>query len=274
MVESENGMPKEVSYTLNGMPLDTNGFHVTVGTTWRAAITPRRTVTTVQGRHGSITPGRAPRFDEREITITTIAHGVESATMAERFLRLLTTPTLTLGKTEHDLTAGTSRIMSTRAELTSLTANDTERPWRPYEQYTAVLALPDVFWTETARTIELPATGGTLLAAGNADAPITDPIIRLNNPTAVTITNPASNTDITWGGSTDTSKPYLFLDPANLTAWRSNTATAWDTGTSTTPPDYTSEPLEIWPDNNGNYTIKISQNTTQKTAIHIKPAWW
>lgn len=267
-------MPKEVSYSLNGMPLDTNGFHVTVGTTWRAAITPRRTVTTVQGRHGSITPGTAPRFDEREITITALAHGTESTTMTERFLRLLTLPTLTLGKTERDLSTGSIRTMSARAELTSLTANDNERPYKPHERYTAVLALPDVFWQETARTIELPATGGTLLTNGNADAPLTDPIIRLNNPTAVTITNHASGTDITWGGGTDTSKPYLFLDPANLTAWRSNTATAWDTGTKTAPPDYTREPLEIWPDNDGTYTISISQNTTQKASIRIKPAWW
>ena len=44
-------------YGLNGLPLDDDHCRVIVGTTWVAGISPRRSVTTVKGRHGTVVHG-------------------------------------------------------------------------------------------------------------------------------------------------------------------------------------------------------------------------
>ena len=316
-------MPMEVSYKLNGMPLDTDGFHVTVKSGWRAPISPRRNVVTVAGRHGSVLTGMTPRFDERELTIRTVAHGIRSTQTAERFLRLCSMPSLTLSKTENDVDGGYSRSMSTRVELTSLSPGDEERPWRPVEQLAAVFAMPDVFWHgEQPMVRELSANGGALVPkpfridpywtrwsgeANNStslladfatmwlgdpnnspsilfdevvdgmfgDAPITDPIIRCQSVTGVKITDQSSKTTITWSGTLPSGKPYLYLSPVNLSAWCSDSATAWSGGTSLTGIDWEGEPLEIWPMADGSYRLSAQQTGgTNPIAVRFSPSWW
>lgn len=151
-----------ISYALNGLPLDSERFRVVVGTTWVAGISPRRSVTTVKGRHGAVPTGLTPRHDEREITVSVVAWGAGRDDAVSRFLRICTMPSLTMSRTvERD---GLIWIMQSRVELTSLQPDGDERPAGTQTRLTAVFAMPDVWWRSADRMImEVPASGGMLL---------------------------------------------------------------------------------------------------------------
>ena len=107
------------------------------------------------------------------------------------------------------------------------------------------------------------------------DAPITDPIIRCQSVTGVKITDQSSKTTITWSGTLPSGKPYLYLSPVNLSAWCSDSATAWSGGTSLTGIDWEGEPLEIWPMADGSYRLSAQQTGgTNPIAVRFSPSWW
>ena len=155
-------MGTRISYSLNGLPLDDDHCRVIVGTTWVAGISPRRSVTTVKGRHGTVTTGLTPRMDEREITVSVVAWGADRDDYVSRFLRVCAMPSLVLSKTvERD---GQSWTMKTRVELTSLQPDGDERPAGMQARLTAVFAMPDVWWQSPERMVmEVPSSGGMML---------------------------------------------------------------------------------------------------------------
>lgn len=297
-------MGTRVSYALNGLQLDVERFRVVVGSTWYAGVTTRRSVTTVKGRHGTVVGGMIPRFEDREATISVVAWGDDRDRTVERFLRLCTMPVLELSKTVESRDG--TRTMRTRVELTSLQPDGDERPASTSARFTAVFAMPDVWWTSPERMLQqLPAEGGMLLPpAGPADneagywtmplgipddspsllytdmpdgwlsgAPITDLILRLPACDSATVTDPVSGTNLTWSGT----KPsgYLYLDSAGLRAWSSSSGAAWTGGTDQTAHlDYQGEPLEVWPAVDGSYTLDIQSTGDGEPVASFRQAWW
>ena len=215
---------------------------------------------------------------------------------------------LTLGKTE-TTDDGYSRSMVTRVVCTSCEPDDDERPFGDLRVMTAVFQLPDVFWRGVQwQEATLAASGGRLLPGGvpepsskghwtrwqglpNAspselfdtlpdgwlsDAPITTLVLRFGAATGVTIADPASGTNLMWGGKRDASRPYLFVDAANRKAWTAANADAWSGGTDASNGiDWTTEPLQVWPDiSSGDYRITIKQTGgTDKVTCRFLQSW-
>ena len=271
-------MALDVAYAINGMPLDTDCFHVTVGSTFLAGITVRRTVTTVPGRHGSIRSGMLPRFDERQLTIRALAHDDNSDAMTRRFLHLCSMPSLTVTRSMTAMYGGDEGLpeQSTPVQLTSLQPDGDERPFKSRRRMTAVFAMIDVFWRSAPITRTI-GSGGVITPSGDmgisvGDAPITDPIIRLTAPSHATITDPVSGTGITWSGSAN--GKFLYIDPLHLHAWLSSSDSAWSGGSDMSHGlDFQSEPLEIWPAADNSYSLSIDTNGTVPT-IRFSPSWW
>ena len=159
-----------ISYALNGLPLDDDHCRVIVGTTWIAGISPRRSVTTVKGRHGTVTTGLTPRMDEREITVSVVAWGADRDDYVSRFLRVCAMPSLVLSRTvERD---GQSWSMQARVELTSLQPDGDERPAGMQTRLTAVFAMPDVWWRSPERMVmEVPSCRGPILPPARPPRP-------------------------------------------------------------------------------------------------------
>ncbi|MEE8667416.1 MAG: hypothetical protein SOI13_04395 [Bifidobacterium mongoliense] len=302
-------MALDVAYAINGMPLDTDCFHVTVGSTFLAGITVRRTVNTVPGRHGSVRSGMLPRFDERQLTIRALAHDDNSDAMARRFLHLCSMPSLTVTRSMTAMYGGDEGLpeQSTPLQLTSLQPDGDERPFKSRRRMTAVFAMTDVFWHATPITRPIGASGRILPGAitvpvddshpqGLAtlrqampddypsilfdrltdgwmgDAPITDPIIRLTAPSHATAADPVSGTGITWSGSAN--GQFLYIDPLHLHAWLASSDSAWSGGSDVSQGlDFPSEPLEIWPAVDNSYSLSIDTNGTAPT-IRFSPSWW
>lgn len=273
-------MPVVVSYALNGVELDSSGFHVTVQTVLRSPISVRRTVVTVAGAHGSVRTGLPPRFDEREVTIHAVAHGVASERWSERFLRLCSMPNLVMTRTERDAYTGSLlRTVSARVELSSLESGDEDRSDHPLERWTAVFVIPGVWWREAPRNVQIPVGGGVLLRSGAADAPITDLILRFRSVSSVWVRDFASGTTISWNGRLPSGKPYLYLDCGSLRAWCASGGDAWSGSADVLGDlDWDNEPLEAWPMSSGDYRIEVNQvsssGAAQPVLARLSPAWW
>ena len=302
-------MALDVAYAINGMPLDTDCFHVTVGSTFLAGITVRRTVNTVPGRHGSIRSGMLPRFNERQLTVRTLAHDVDSDAMARRFLHLCSMPSLTITRSMTAMYGGDDGLpeQSTPVQLTSLQPDGDERPFKSHRNMTAVFAMTDVFWRASPVTRPIDASGlilpgaltvrvddahaqgvatmwqgmpdaspsilfDRLMDGWMGDAPITDPIIRLAAPSHATATDPVSGTGITWSGPAN--GQFLYIDPLHLHAWLASSDSAWSGGNDVSQGlDFPSEPLEIWPAADNSYSLSLDTDGTSAT-IRFSPSWW
>lgn len=299
----------KVSYSLNGQPLDSERMRVIVGTTHYMSLSPIVDMVQVSGRNGVIVGSSIPVLDAPELTIKVAAWGADSDALISRFrARCLHAAKLTLGRTE-TLDDGSSRSMVTRAVCTSCEPDDDERPFRDLRVMTAVFRLPDVFWRgERWQEVTLAASGGRLLPGGVAkpsgkgywtrwtglpnaspsmlfdtlpdgwlsDAPITALVLRFGAATGVTIADPVSGTNLVWGGKRDASRPYLFVDVANRKAWTAANADAWSGGTDETNGiDWTTEPLQVWPDiSSGDYRITIKQTGgTDKVTCRFLQSW-
>lgn len=300
----------KVSYSLNGQPLDSERMRVIVGTTHYTSLSPIVESVQVNGRSGVIVGSSIPVLDAPELTIKVAAWGADSDALISRFrARCLHAAKLTLGKTE-TLDDGSSRSMVTRAVCTSCEPDDDERPFRDLRVMTAVFQLPDVFWHgEQWQEATLPASGGRLLPGGvskpsgkgywtrwqglpNAspselfdtlpdgwlsDAPITTLVLRFGaGVTGVTVSDPASGTNLLWGGKRDAKLPYLFVDVANRKAWTAANADAWSGGTdASNGVDWTTEPLQVWPDiSSGDYRLDIRQTGgTDKVTCRFLQSW-
>ena len=149
-----------VRYRLNGMELDTDNTAVTLGSTFLAGIETSRTVVSVPGMHGTVPANPLPLFNERQVTIRIGVGGGEYYGETMRVVRLCCTPNTVLSRTVDGIE------QEAVAELVSLQADGDETLGR-YSAYTAVFALPGVWWrSPTALTMELPFTGGEITPPG------------------------------------------------------------------------------------------------------------
>lgn len=274
----------KVSYSLNGQPLDSERMRVIVGTTHYTSLSPIVDMVQVSGRSGVIVGSSIPVLDAPELTIKVAAWGADSDALISRFrARCLHAAKLTLGRTE-TLDDGSSRSMVTRAVCTSCEPDDDERPFRDLRVMTAVFRLPDVFWRGVqCQEVTLAASGGRLLPGGVpepdgwlSNAPIGTLVLRFGAATGVTIADPVSGTNLMWGGKRDASRPYLFVDAANRKAWTAANADAWSGGTDATNGiDWTTEPLQVWPDiSSGDYRLAIKQTgSADKVTCRFLQSW-
>lgn len=296
------------NYLINGQDLTGEHSSLIVGTTHFTSISPRINSVTVNGRNGVMLPAGPMAFDAPEITLKFIANGPDADVLMHRFYRLCRLAT-SLTRVERDAASGWTRRMTAKAVCTSCQPDGDEIPWDDHRAATAVFKLPDVYWHgEQWQEKTLAATGGLLLAGGvskasgkgywtrwtglpNAspselfdtipegwlsDAPITTLVMRFGMSAAVTVTDPASGTNLMWSGTRASGQPYLYLDVANRKAWTSAGAAAWSGGTDVTNGiDWTTEPLQVWPDmSSGDYRLTIRQSgSTDTVACRFLQSW-
>lgn len=110
------------------------------------------------------------------------------------------------------------------------------------------------------------------------DAPLTDIVFRFpSTVTSVSLTDPTSNTGISWTGAADNAKP-LYIRPDIMRAWRSDYANSWTpTGTDvSTGLDYPAGGiLQVWPDIYELYRLKVTATgATGDALMHVRRAWW
>nr|DAV86368.1 MAG TPA: hypothetical protein [Caudoviricetes sp.] len=295
-------------YLINGQQLTGEHASLIVGTTHFTSISPRITSVTVNGRNGVMLPAGPVAFDAPEITLKFIANGPDADVLMHRFYRLCRLAS-SLNRVERDTVSGWTRRMTTKAVCTSCQPDGDEIPWDDHRAATAVFKLPDAYWQgEQWQETTLAATGGLLLAGGvskasgkgywtrwqglpNAspselfdtipegwlsNAPITTLLLRFGMATAVTVTDPTSGTNLTWGGTRASGQPYLYLDVANRKAWTAAGAAAWSGDTDVTNGvDWTTEPLQVWPDmSSGDYRLTIRQaGSTDKVTCRFLQSW-
>lgn len=295
-------------YLINGQQLTGERSSLIVGTTHFTSISPRIDSVTVKGRNGVMLPAGPVAFDAPEITLKFITDGPDADTLMHRFYRLCRLASK-LTRVERDVSTGLARSMTASAVCTSCQPDGDEIPWNDHRAATAVFQLPDVFWHGMQwQEVTLAASGGRLLPGGvskpsgkgywtrwtgltNAspsmlfdtlpdgwlsDAPITTLVLRFGAVTGVTISDPASGTNLMWGGKRDASRPYLFVDVANRKAWTSANADAWSGGTDVTSGvDWTTEPLQVWPAiDSGDYRLDIRQTGgTDKVTCRFLQSW-
>lgn len=295
-------------YLINGQQLTGERSSLIVGTTHFTSISPRIDSVTVKGRNGVMLPAGPVAFDAPEITLKFITDGPDADTLMHRFYRLCRLAS-ELTRVERDVSTGLTRSMTASAVCTSCQPDGDEIPWDDHRAATAVFQLPDVFWFGVQwQEATLAASGGRLLPGGvskpsgkgywtrwqglpNAspselfdimpegwlsDAPITTLVLRFGVATGVTILDPASGTNLMWGGQRDASRPYLFVDVANRKAWTAANADAWSGGTDASNGiDWTTEPLQVWPDiSSGDYRITIKQTGgTDKVVCRFLQSW-
>nr|DAL64924.1 MAG TPA_asm: hypothetical protein [Caudoviricetes sp.] len=295
-------------YLINGQQLTGEHSSLIVGTTHFTSISPRINSVTVNGRNGVMLPAGPVAFDAPEITLKFITDGPDADTLMHRFYRLCRLAS-ELTRMERDTVSGLTRRMTASAVCTSCQPAGDEIPWNGHRAATAVFQLPDVFWRGVQwQEATLAASGGRLLPGGvskpsgkgywtrwqglpNAspsmlfdtlpdgwlsDAPITTLVLRFGAATGVTIADPASGTNLMWGGKRDASRPYLFVDVANRKAWTSANADAWSGGTDTSNGvDWTTEPLQVWPAiDSGDYRLDIRQTGgTDKVTCRFLQSW-
>lgn len=127
-------------YELNGVPLDSENCLVLVGSTLLPAITTRRTVASVPGVHGSLDLHKPPVFEERQVSLKVDAFEPKVFGESSRIMRLCAMPNLTLTRVKDGV------AQHTRVELVSLTPDDDTSHPNDLVSFTAVFAMPDVFW--------------------------------------------------------------------------------------------------------------------------------
>ena len=145
----------------------------------------------------------------------------------------------------------------TRVELTSLSPDDSKSHPNRFVPFTAVFAMPDVWWRSvTHETVSLPLNGGKVMSGGSVmpsagyytfwqgvpnaspsvlstqlpyscgDAPITDMVFRFpKGVTGITVKDTVSGTGITWSGTPapsgfpeDAGFPYFSVPHGNQTS--------------------------------------------------------
>lgn len=295
-------------YLINGQQLTGEHSNLIVGTTHFTSISPRIDSVTVNGRNGMMLPAGPVAFDAPEITLKFITDGPEADTLMHRFYRLCRLAS-ELTRVERDTVSGLTRSMTAKAVCTSCQPDGDEIPWDDHRAATAVFQLPDVYWRGVQwQEVKLAASGGRLLPGGVAkpsskgywtrwqglpnaspselfdimpegwlsNAPITTLVLRFGAVTGVTISDPVSGTNLMWGGKRDASRPYLFVDAANRKAWTAANADAWSGGTDATNGiDWTTEPLQVWPDiSSGDYRLAIKQTgSADKVTCRFLQSW-
>jgi hypothetical protein len=270
-----------VTWSLNGFELDRESFRVTVGTSFFPSIKTKRNVIAVAGRSGSIATGGLPVFEEREVTIQTVAWGDEWKSKADAFHRVCSMPVLTLVRREY--AHGRTQVMQTRVELESLAANGDVRPVNERVEETAVFALPDVWWQGVSELeASLPLTGGVLsdgaetLPEWFSNAPIANMVVRIPLASQVMVTDPVSGTGLSWNGTKATGARFVYLDSSSMRAWTSSSDAEWTGGTdASTGLDYPAAgPLMVWPSADGSYSLMMTTDIPKANSDAGFVTWW
>ncbi|PJM80014.1 hypothetical protein [Bifidobacterium scaligerum] len=134
---------ESITHYINGVRIDESFCSIQQGSTLLAAISPNRTVTTAPGRHGSIPTGLPPVFPERTVTLNCKTFGNKYRAGLERLARMCTAPSVTLGRRFDD-----GPMQETAAELTSFAADDDSLHPGISVSFTAVFAMPQVWWRD------------------------------------------------------------------------------------------------------------------------------
>ena len=123
-----------------------------------------------------------------------------------------------------------------------------------------------------------PSVLSTQLPYSCGDAPITDMVFRFpKGVTGITVKDTVSGTGITWSGTRVDARPYLYLDAGSLTAWSSDSDSAWSGGSQneTVGLDYLpSGRLQVNPDVSGDYRIAVKATGSGNVACRFKRSWW
>lgn len=106
-----------------------------------------------------------------------------------------------------------------------------------------------------------------------SDAPIGDMIMRFPAVTSLTVRDPASGTSVTWSGTRENGKPWLYINVSERAAWTSASDSAWSgVGTDvSTNLDYEGEWLEIHPSiSAGEYALNIKTTGVSSGSIVVR----
>lgn len=138
-----------VDYALNGVALDSQYCRVTLGSTLFAGVSVSRSKVSAPFRHGTIPSGFAPSFEERSVTLKVTAFRAGALGRADaagldssRLARLCTAPSLTLARRVN------GQAQQAVVELASLEADDGGTVLDRLTPFTAVFAMPQVWWRD------------------------------------------------------------------------------------------------------------------------------
>lgn len=289
-------------YLINGVALDERNCVVEHGSDWLAPISPTVDAVTIPGVHGIAAPVTPPVIGQRNLTIKIGCAGLDGWKDAQRILRLLAMPRLTLTRrSDEQITDRCANVI-----LTSLSADDTTLG--RYTRYTATLAMTSACWRSPDPVVQaLPDDGVIMRVAATSglstawlgepnnsvsilstdgfadgafsDAPVDDLIIRVpGGVDSMSLTDATSWTSVSWSGKS--ASGYLYVDPKRLKAWTSSNSAAWTGGGAdvTSGLDYgTGGPLQIWPDEHGEYKTTLSTHGVpagQQTYLRYYRSWW
>ncbi|MEO2336283.1 hypothetical protein ABG881_05120 [Bifidobacterium longum] len=138
-----------VGYALNGVALDSRYCRVTLGSTLFAGVSVSRSKVSAPFRHGTIPSGVTPTFEERSVTLKAtafhsgaIGHDTGRGMDSSRLARLCTAPSLTLARRVN------GQAQQAVVELASLEADDGGTVLDRLTPFTAVFAMPQVWWRD------------------------------------------------------------------------------------------------------------------------------
>ena len=240
----------DCTWLINGFDLDQLSYGLLAATVWRGKISARRSTAVVPGRHGVVTTGMPPTWDEALVSIT---HAAQESSQADleaavnRLLTVLTQPELVLTRISGGIVA------SAKAELVSVDpgADFLAGSWA---ETVAVLAIPDVFFVEAAASSTVAfatdLVGAEITGLRGSSAPVVDAVVRLTGPHVgpLSLTDTGSGTGLAVADAGLAAGEYLFVDAADLRAWRSASADEWVPAGATLPVDYPARgPLQLWP---------------------------
>ncbi|UNL65064.1 hypothetical protein [Bifidobacterium longum] len=304
-----------VDYALNGVALDSQYCRVTLGSTLFAGVSVSRSKVSAPFRHGTIPSGFAPSFEERSVTLKVTAFRAGALGRADaagldssRLARLCTAPSLTLARRVN------GQAQQAVVELASLEADDGGTVLDRLTPFTAVFAMPQVWWRDpnaydrqvAANTTDwlwpsavqwrqeywtrwsgtandspsllIPLSSG-IPDGMFGDAPVTDPIIRLpKGVSSASVTDPTSNTGVIWQGAAN-ANAYTYVDVGNCLAWQSTADHQWtQAGTDVTGGlDYPAGGLlQCWPNpvDNGYRLTSKLTGSAEPLLVHARRAWW
>ena len=304
-----------VDYALNGVALDSQYCRVALGSTLFAGVSVSRSKVSAPFRHGTIPSGFAPSFEERSVTLKVTAFRAGALGRADaagldssRLARLCTAPSLTLARRVN------GQAQQAVVELASLEADDGGTVLDRLTPFTAVFAMPQVWWRDpnaydrqvAANTTDwlwpsavqwrqeywtrwsgtandspsllIPLSSG-IPDGMFGDAPVTDPIIRLpKGVSSASVTDPTSNTGVIWQGAVN-ANAYTYVDVGNCLAWQSTADHQWtQSGTDVTGGlDYPAGGLlQCWPNpvDNGYRLTSKITGSGEPLLVHVRRAWW
>ena len=151
-----------VDYALNGVALDSQYCRVALGSTLFAGVSVSRSKVSAPFRHGTIPSGFAPSFEERSVTLKVTAFRAGALGRADaagldssRLARLCTAPSLTLARRVN------GQAQQAVVELASLEADDGGTVLDRLTPFTAVFAMPQVWWRDPNAYDRPVAANGT-----------------------------------------------------------------------------------------------------------------